>query len=301
MKKIILVTGGAGFVGSNLIEYLINKTNYKIISLDNYSSGNADNHFVNRKVKYVKGNTKNINSILFQYRKKIKTVFHFGEFARIYQSFEKFNQCYESNSIGTKEVFKFCLDNNIKLIYSATSASLGNSGKDKNLSPYAFTKSKNLELLENLKEWFKFKFEVIYFYNVYGPRQIKTGDMATVIGIFEDHYKKNLPLPIVRPGNQTRRFTHIDDTIITCYEAWKKNKCLHYSISNKRYYSILQVAKMFKTKLRYLPKRPGERYASALTNFSFKNKVYKRYGKIYLKEYIETFKKEIKNENSKFA
>ena len=301
MKKIILVTGGAGFVGSNLIEYLINKTNYKIISLDNYSSGNADNHFVNRKVKYVKGNTKNINSILFQYRKKIKTVFHFGEFARIYQSFEKFNQCYESNSIGTKEVFKFCLDNNIKLIYSATSASLGNSGKDKNLSPYAFTKSKNLELLENLKEWFKFKFEVIYFYNVYGPRQIKTGDMATVIGIFEDHYKKNLPLPIVRPGNQTRRFTHIDDTIITCYEAWKKNKCLHYSISNKRYYSILQVAKMFKTKLRYLPKRPGERYASALTNFSFKNKVYKRYGKIYLKEYIESFKKEIKNENSKFA
>ena len=301
MKKIILVTGGAGFVGSNLIEYLINKTNYKIISLDNYSSGNADNHFVNRKVKYVKGNTKNINSILFQYRKKIKTVFHFGEFARIYQSFEKFNQCYESNSIGTKEVFKFCLDNNIKLIYSATSASLGNSGKDKNLSPYAFTKSKNLELLENLKEWFKFKFEVIYFYNVYGPRQIKTGDMATVIGIFEDHYKKNLPLPIVRPGNQTRRFTHIDDTIITCYEAWKKNKCLHYSISNKRYYSILQVAKMFKTKLRYLPKRPGERYASALTNFSFKNKVYKRYGKIYLKEYIETFKKEIKNENSKLA
>ena len=122
--------------------------------------------------------------------------------------------------------------------------------------------------------------------------------MATVIGIFEDHYKKKLSLPIVRPGNQTRRFTHISDTIMTCYEAWKKNKCLHYSISNKKYYSILQVAKMFKSKLRYLPKRPGERYASALTNLSFKNKVHKRYGKIYLNEYIKLFKKRIKNENS---
>ena len=112
--------------------------------------------------------------------------------------------------------------NNIKLIYSATSASLGNRGKDKNLSPYAFTKSKNLELLENLKKWFNFKYEVIFFYNVYGPNQISKGNMATVIGIFEDNFIKNKPLPIVRPGTQSRRFTHIDDTIIVCYKAWKK-------------------------------------------------------------------------------
>ena len=290
MKKTILVTGGAGFVGSNLIEHLAKNSDFKIISLDNYSSGTKKNHLKNKKIKYIKGDTKNISKIFHKNTYNIKSVFHFGEFARIYQSFKKFNQCYESNSIGTKEVFKFCLDNNIKLIYSATSASLGNSGKDKNLSPYAFTKSKNLELLENLKHWFNFKFEVIYFYNVYGPRQIKTGDMATVIGIFEDHYKKKLPLPVVRPGNQTRRFTHINDTIKTCYEAWKNNKCLHYSISNKKFYSILQVAKMFKTKIKFLPKRPGERYASALTNQSFNNKVYKRYGKTSLKEYIKSFK-----------
>ena len=294
MKKIIVVTGGAGFVGSNLIQLLLKKSNHKIISLDNYSSGTKKNHISNRRVKYFKGDTKKINLILGKLKKKIHTIFHFGEFARIYQSFVKFNQCYESNSIGTKEVFKFCLDNKIKLIYSATSASLGNRGEDSNLSPYAFTKSKNLELLENLKKWFGFKYEVIYFYNVYGPRQICIGDMATVIGIFENNYKKNKPLPVVRPGSQTRRFTHISDTIEICYHAWKKNKCRHYSISNKKSFSILEVAKMFKTKIMFLPKRKGERYASALTNLSFSNKVYKKYGRIYLKDYINSF---IKSQN----
>tara|TARA_B100001175_G_scaffold180619_1_gene153308 strand:+ start:55 stop:942 length:888 start_codon:yes stop_codon:yes gene_type:complete len=294
MKSKILVTGGAGFVGSNLILHLLNKTNYSIISLDNYSSGSKKNHIKDSRVKYLKGDTKKINIILFKYKNQIKSVFHFGEFARIYQSFHKFNECYESNSIGTKEVFKFCLDNKIHLIYSATSASLGNKGEDKHLSPYAFTKAKNLELLENLKKWFKFKYEVIYFYNVYGPRQICEGDMATVIGIFEKKYLKNLPLTVVKPGSQSRRFTHIDDTIEVCYEAWKKNKCLHYSISNKKSYSIIEVAKMFKSKMVYLPKRKGERYASKLTNISYSNKVHKRFGKIHLKEYIKSFIKRSK-------
>ena len=289
MKNIIIVTGGSGFVGSNLIDLLIKKTNSKIISLDNYSSGSKKNHISNTRVKYIKGDTKNISLILEKYKKKIKAVFHFGEFARIYQSFLKFNQCYESNTIGTKEVFKFCLDNKIKLIYSATSASLGNKGADRNLSPYAFTKSKNLELLDNLKKWFGFKYEVIYFYNVYGPKQICSGDMATVIGIFETQYKKKLPLTVVRPGTQTRRFTHIYDTVEICYQAWRSNKCRHYSISNNKSYSILEVAKMFKSKVSFLPKREGERFASALTNISFSNKVYKKFGKIYLKDYINSF------------
>ncbi len=289
MKNILIVTGGAGFVGSNLIELLLKKTKYKIISLDDYSSGSKTNHIKNKRVSYIKGNTKNINIYLKKYKKKINSVFHFGEFARIYQSFKKFDQCYESNNLGSKSVFKYCLDNKIKLIYSATSASLGNSGNDKNLSPYAFTKAKNLELLENLKKWFNFKYEVIYFYNVYGPKQIRTGDMATVIGIFEEHYKMKKPLPVVKPGSQSRRFTHINDTVKVCYEAWKKNKCFHYSISNRKEYSILDVAKMFNVKIRYLPKRKGERYASALTNMSFNNKVYKRFGKIHLKEYINSF------------
>ena len=289
MKNLIIVTGGAGFVGSNLIKSLLKKTNKKIISLDNYSSGNKKNHIKDTRVKYIKAETIDISKHLKNSKNQIHSIFHFGEFARIYQSFKKFDECFKSNSIGSNAVFKFCLDNNIKLIYSATSASLGNKGNDKNLSPYAFTKSKNLELLENLRKWFNFKFEVIYFYNVYGPGQIKVGDMATVVGIFEDQYKKNKPLTIVKPGTQTRRFTHIDDTINTCIEAWKINKCQHYSISHKKSYSIQDLAKMFKTKITYLKPRSGERYASALTKISNNRKIINKYGRIDLKDYVTSF------------
>ena len=196
------------------------------------------------------------------------------------------DECINSNSIGSHEVFNFCFKNKIKLIYSATSASIGNKGDDKNLSPYAFTKAKNIEMLENLKRWYKFKFEIIYFYNVYGPGQIRTGSMATVIGIFEELYKCKKQLTVVKPGTQSRSFTHINDTIDTCYYAWKKNKCRHYSISNRESYTILEVAKMFNTKVRLLAPRRGERFASALTNMNLSNKVHKMFGKIGLKDYI---------------
>jgi len=294
MKNIIIVTGGAGFVGSNLILSFLKKTKKKFISLDNYSSGSRKNHIINKRIKYLKGDTRDIKKILNKYKNNIHAVFHFGEFARIFQSFKDFDKCYESNSLGTKEVFKFCMDNNLKLIYSATSASLGNSGKDKNLSPYAFTKSKNLELLENFKNWFNLKFEIIYFYNVYGPKQIKQGKMATVIGIFEDQYSKKKPLTVVKPGSQSRKFTHIDDTINVCYEAWIKNKCAHYSVSHKKSYSILETAKMFKSKIKFIKARPGERYASSLVKMSLNNKIIQRFGKINLKDYITSFIKGLK-------
>ena len=293
MKNLLVVTGGAGFVGSNLIKSLIKFKNFKILSIDNYSSGSKKNHIKNKNVKYIKNDTCNISKILSKNKNKIHTLFHFGEFSRIYQSFKNFDKCFESNTIGTHEVFKFCLENKIKLIYSATSASLGNKGNDKNLSPYAFTKSKNLELLSNLKKWFKFKFEIIYFYNVYGDKQISSGPMATVIGIFQNQYIEKKPLTVVLPGTQSRRFTHVSDTIKICIKAWNSNKCKHYSISHKKSYTIRDVAKMFNSKIRYLPARLGERYASALTNMSYNNKVIKYYGKINLKDYISSF---IKNQ-----
>ncbi len=285
--KKIVITGGAGFVGTNLIKYFLEKTKLNIISIDNYSSSSKRNHIKSSRVRYIKAHTKNISTVLNP--KKIHSIFHFGEFARIYQSFLQMDKCIGSNSIGTNAVINFCLKNKIKLIYSATSASLGNKGKDKDLSPYAFTKAKNLELLENMKKWFNFKYEIIYFYNVYGPNQIGKGNMATVIGIFEDFYKRKRPLPVVRPGTQSRRFTHIDDTVKICFMAWKKNLCRHYSISHRESFSIIKVAKMFKRKIKYLPRRAGERYASALTNMNLSNKVYKHFGKIKLRDYIKDF------------
>ena len=291
MKNIIVITGGAGFVGSNLIDLLIKKTKFKIISLDNYSTGNIKNHINSNRVEYIKGTTANIEKILYIKKKRINAIFHFGEFSRIYQSFKKFDECFNSNSIGSNEVFKFCLNNNVRLIYSATSATIGNNGKDKNLSPYAFTKSKNLELLENLKKWFNFRYEIIYFYNVYGPGQIKKGPMATVIGIFEDQFKKKTPLTIVKPGSQSRRFTHVFDTVEACYFAWKKNMCQHYSVSHKKSYTIIEVAKLFKGKVKFLPARKGERYTSALTNLNLSNKVYQIFGKINLRDYVENIVK----------
>jgi UDP-glucose 4-epimerase len=289
LKNILIVTGGSGFIGSNLIEELIKLKKYKVISLDDYSSGFSKNEINNSKIKYLKGHTKNISIILDKYKNKIHTIFHFGEFSRIFQSFKKFKECFNSNIEGSAELFKFALENKIKLIYSATSASLGNNGKDMNLSPYAFTKAKNLELLENLKKWFNFKYEVIYFYNVYGPRQICKGDMATVVGIFENFFKNKKPLPIVKPGSQTRRFTHVKDTIKACLIAWRGNKNQHYSVANNKSYSIVHLAKLFKTKVKYLPHRDGERFSSALTRMNLNNKIIKLKAKIKLKDYIRNF------------
>ena len=289
MKNIIVVTGGAGFIGSNLISELLKFKKFQIISIDNYSSGLSKNHIKNRRVKYLKDSTKNIEILLKGYVSKIHSIFHFGEFARIYQSFKKINECFSSNIEGSTNVFNFALKNKIRLIYSATSASLGNGGKDMNLSPYAFSKAKNLELLENLKRWFNFSYEVIYFYNVYGERQICKGHMATVVGIFEDHFNRGKKLPVVRPGTQVRRFTHVLDTVKACIFAWKKNKCKHYSIASKQSFSIIELAKLFKSKIRFLPMRKGERFASALTKMNLNNKIIRLSAKIRLKDYVSNF------------
>lgn len=291
MKNIIVITGGAGFIGSNLIEILLKRYNYKIISIDNYSTGKKKNHINSKLVKYIKGDTRDINKFCNKYKKNIAILFHFGEFARIHQSFFYTRQCFESNTIGTQRVLNFCLENKIKIIYSATSASLGNEGTDQNLSPYAFSKSNNLNMILNLKKWFGLKYEILYFYNVYGARQIAEGSMSTVIGIFENLYKNKKQLTVVRPGSQSRKFTHILDTVEGCILAWKKNKNREYLLSNSKSYTIKEVAKMFSKKIKFVPKRLGERYQSAQVRQIDGRKIFKIACKRSLKKYIQDFKK----------
>jgi UDP-glucose 4-epimerase len=279
MKNIIIVTGGAGFIGSNLIKYLLKKTKYKIISIDNYSTGSIKNHVRHSNVRYIKDDNINIFKILKKYKKKIKVIFHFGEFSRIYQSFLKPKECLESNINNSFAVINFAKDNKIKIIYSATSSAFGNDGKDENLSPYAWSKTKNKELIKNNSKWFGLKYELLFFYNVYGSGQIQTGPMSTVIGIFEKQFKKKIPLTVVKPGTQKRDFTHIDDIINGCYLAFRNGRQNEYMLGTDKQYSILQIAKMFKRKIKFLLPRKGDRSCSnipnnnALTYLGYKAKV----------------------------
>jgi len=288
MKKIIIVTGGAGFIGSNLIRFLLERTNFNIISIDNYTTGSMKNHVINKNVKYINGQNKDISRILRNYKKKIKIIYHFGEFSRIYQSFLHTKDCVNSNIYNSFEVINFAKDNNIKIIYSATSSNLGNDGKDQNSSPYAWTKTKNIELIKNYGDWFGLRYEILYFYNVYGPGQIKNGKMSALIAIFEKQYKNKKPLTIVKPGTQLRDFTHIDDIIEGCYKAVIKNKNKEYMLSSGKKFSILQIAKMFNTKYKYISKRPGDRKDSIVLNNNAK-KILGFKAKNTLKDYIENF------------
>ena len=293
-KEFIVITGGAGFIGSNLVKYLLKKTKLKIISIDNYSTGSLKNHIKNPRVRYIKGQNRNIDKLLIAFKNKIQVIFHFGEFSRIYQSFTHYKICFEYNIHHSLKVIEFAKDNKIKIIYSATSSNLGNNGKDENLSPYAWSKSKNIELIKNYSKWFGLKYELVYFYNVYGPGQILNSPMAAVIGIFEMQYKKRIPLTVVKPGTQRRDFTHIDDIVRGCYLAWKKGKQSNYMLGTKKNYSINQIAKMFNSKIKYLPSRPGDRLGSTTTNNNAL-KLLRYKSNIDIKDYINNF---VKNTSS---
>ena len=291
--KIVIVTGGAGFVGSSLIEKLIIlDKNIKIISLDNYSSGSKKNHIKSKRVKYISGDTTKFKNYFYKLRKKIITVFHFGEFSRIAQSFENQNKCFSSNLIGSYCVINFCLKHKIKIIYSATSATLGNE-KNPNRSPYSFSKFQNLNLLINLRKWYGLNYSVIYFYNVYGDRQIKNHHMSAVVGIFETKYIQNKKLPVVVPGTQKRNFTHISDTIDCVIKVYQQKKSVHYAVFNKKFYSILNVAKMFTKNIEFVNARPGERFHSKIITKFRGVKINHFNAKKSLPQYIKDFKKSV--------
>ena len=286
MTKKYLVTGGAGFIGSNLIEILLKKENCHITSLDNYSSGKRKNHIINNRVVYIKGSTKNIYKIFN--KKKFDKVFHLGEFSRIFLSFEKINECLESNILGTLEVIKFCKKKKIPIVYSGSSSIFGNKMNDQNLSPYAWTKSKNIELIKNFAKWYKLKYVITYFYNVYGPRQILKGKMSAVVGNFMNSYKKKRPLTVVKPGNYKRDFTHVNDIVAGCYIASKNINNSEYMLGTGKLTSIIELAKFFKHKIKFIPKRKGERLGNAANlKKGFKKINYKP--SVNIKDYIEKF------------
>ena len=294
MKKII-ITGGAGFIGSNLIETIIKKKlAKKIYVIDNYSSGSKKNHIKNRIIQYIKNDTKNIFEIRQLKKVNIDLIFHLAEFSRIVQSFEFFDSCWKSNIQGTKKILEFSLHKKAKLIYSASSSKFGNEN-NQYLSPYAWTKAKNVELIKCYKEWYGLNYVICYFYNVYGPRQIKNHYMSAVIGIFENQYLNNESLTVVSPGNQKRDFTHVYDIVEGFIEAGFNRVNQEYQLASGKLLSLLQVAKMFNHKIKMIPKRPGERWSSkrdslvkSKRDLNFRAKYSLA---LYIKEFINNNKK----------
>ena len=285
MKK-ILITGGAGFIASNLIKLILdNNSKVFIYSYDNYYSGSQKNHIKSTKVKYIKGDTQKINKNRFLKKINFDYVFHFAEFSRIVPSFDNYDTCIKTNTYGTFEVIKFCLEKKAKLIYSASSSTIGNN---KFLSPYSWSKYANNELIKNFSKWFGLQYVIVYFYNVYGPNQITKGHMSAVIGIFEKQYLLGIPLTVVKPGTQKRDFTHVEDIANGTYLAAIKSLNSEFHLGSGKNYSIIEVAKMFKSKYKLVSERPGERFYSLSKSNKAKKHLNYRI-KNDLKSYISNF------------
>ena len=257
--KNVLVTGGAGFVGSNLIKRL--KVDYpeaSIVSLDNYFTGKQENHVSG--VEYYHGHTMDAATIFSN--RTFDTVFHFGEYSRIVQSFDDIKIVTDSILVGTPRILELCKEWGAKLIYSASSSKFGNEGKDENLSPYSWAKSKMVELIKNYGEWFDLDYEICYFFNVYGPGQITEGSYATVIGIFEKQLRAGEKCTVVTPGTQTRDFTHVGDVVNGLIKACKRSDKHEWHLRSGVNVSMIDLAAMYGNGYEIIGERRGERFTS---------------------------------------
>jgi UDP-glucose 4-epimerase len=254
----ILVTGGAGFIGSHLCEELV-KNNNEVFSLDNYSTGTKLNHVIN--VTYIKGETKNIEKLI-NFIPEI--IYHLGEYSRVEQSFDDIEKVWNSNKDGIFAVLQFCRKTNSKIVYAGSSTKFGDGGLGRSQSPYAWSKASNTELVENYADWFGIKYAITYFYNVYGGREISSGKYATLIALFIEKYKNGEPLTIVSPGTQLRNFTHIDDIVSGIIMVGESGFGDNYGIGCSQAFSILEIAKMFKTRIEFIPERKGNRMSSSV-------------------------------------
>ncbi len=250
----ILVTGGAGFIGSHLCEELVKNTNNSVYSLDNYSTGTKKNHV--ERVIYIQGETRNIDNLI-NFNPEI--VYHLGEYSRVEQSFDDIEKLWGSNKDGIFAVLQFCRKHSSKLVYAGSSTKFGDGGTGRNQSPYAWTKASNTELVENYGNWFGISYAITYFYNVYGGREISSGKYATLIAIFVEKYRSGKPLTVVSPGTQVRNFTHIDDIVAGLVLVGEKGAGDNYGIGCSKAYSILEIAKCFNSEIKILPERKGNR------------------------------------------
>jgi len=281
--KKILVTGGAGFIGSHLCKKLATDPKNKVYSLDNYFTGSINNHV--NGVEYIKGENKNIKELI-DFKPEI--IYHLGEYSRVEQSFDDIELVLKYNKIGTLAILEFVRINMCKLVYAGSSTKFMLNEFGSKSSPYSWSKATNTELVKNYGNWYGIKYAITYFYNVYGPKEIETGKYSTLIGIFKNKMKEGLPLPVVLPGNQKRNFTHISDIIDGLVIIGEYGFGDEFGIGSKKSYSVEEVAYLFGGKIKYIPERKGNRLdAKVVTKKTIELGWKPRFE---LKDYIETLK-----------
>ena len=283
-KKKILVTGGAGFVGSHLCERLAKDPNNDVYSLDNYFTGSRENHIAN--VTYIEGSTYDIANLVtfIPYM-----VYHLGEYSRVEQSFDDIEEVWKFNKDGIFAVLEFVRTAGCKIVYAGSSTKFGDGGMGRSASPYAWTKASNTELVQNYGAWFNVPYAITYFYNVYGSREIQKGKYATLIALFKEKMKNGESLTIVSPGNQGRNFTHIDDIINGLVLVGENGFGDEFGIGSSENYTIKEIAEMFGGNIEMLPERKGNRMTADVITAKTQALGWK--AKKNIKDYIEESRK----------